>query len=101
MPANQHDGMQSSATQWENISLVLEQNDAFLGEPLRHNVTAFYIWDLLDHRVIKQAGSKNRAQDTMDVVVDLILGNLPALDSFLQRIAKEVLARLFLVKTCM
>jgi hypothetical protein len=31
MPANQHDGMQSSAIQWENISLVLEQNDAFFG----------------------------------------------------------------------
>ena len=99
MPANQHDGMQSSAIQWENISLVLEQNDAFFGEPLRHNVPALYIRNLFDHRVIKQAGSKDCAQDAMNVIVDFVLRYLAAFDSFLQSVAEEVLTRLFLIET--
>src|ERR1035438_368219 len=80
--------------------LILEENNAFLRELLRYYVPALNVRNLLDYRIVKEARGKNGAQDAMDVLVDLVLGNLPALDGFLQRVTEKVLTGLFLVEAC-
>ena len=73
MAADQHHGMKACRVQRQNIVLVLEQNNALLGELLSHHISTLNIRNLLDDRVIKQAGSKNGAKDAMDVVIDFVL----------------------------
>ena len=73
MAADQHHGMKACGVQWQNIVLVFEQNNALFGEPLSHHISTLNIRNLLDHRVVKQAGSKNGAKDAMDVLIDFVL----------------------------
>ena len=70
----------------------------FSASCLRHSIAALDVRNLLDYWIVEETGSKNRTQDAMHVFVDLVLRDFSALDSFLECVAEEVLARLLLVE---
>src|ERR1017187_8806107 len=100
MAANQRYGVDGWAER-QQVVLVLEEDDALFGYLLGYGVTAFDVGNLLDNGIIKEAGSKDGADDAMDVFVDLGLGDFAAGDSFLKRVAEEVLVGLLLVEAGM
>ena len=90
--------MQPGGIEWQQMVFVLQENDAFFSDVLGGRHSALDIRHLPDDRMIKQTAGKNRAQDALDVIVQLLLGDFSALDRFLQSVAIEILARLLLVQ---
>ena len=78
--------------------LVLQQNDALFSDVLGGRHSALDIRHLPDDRMIKQTAGKNRAQNALDVIVQLLLGDFSCLDRLLQSVTIEVLARLLLIE---
>ena len=88
-PPMTDDGVDCWRSSGRTLLLVLEQDDALLCDALRELVAAFDVGDLLDDRMVEEAGSEDGAQNAVHVIVELVLGDFAASTAFLSVVAEE------------
>src|ERR1700676_1321083 len=78
--------------------IVLQEHDAVLFDFLCHLEAAPNVHYALLRRIVDYTGGKHRAQDAMNMIIDLGRGYFARLDRLLQIVSKEDLSRFLMIE---
>ena len=99
MGTNHGNAMDLGGVEGKKRAVILEQHSALFGNLLRDFEAAEHVDDTLPRRIIDDSGGKHRSKNPVDMVIQFRLRHFARLNVFLQLVAVEDPAWLFVIES--